>query len=271
MKKIFILILLLFILIGCNKDLPKLEKPNEIFVEENIVHFSKVENASHYVLSINGRLTTITDTKYELTQPGIYTIKVKAQAKGYNDSDYTEEVYHSILGTNPNLKYVFNLKSSKDLTILDLNIPNPKISINNISNDYIVYLYNTIQIKSDYLKTLTIGKYNYILNINDVPFEIEIEIINNDNPYLMINNNYYFNPALDIIIRFDPINSILQNISGDELTNKDFKLDDNVITINKDFINNYFDEHPEYSLYVLTIQFKQDNKTHLARVWIHKN
>lgn len=271
MKKIFILILLLFILIGCNKDLPKLEKPNEIFVEENIVHFSKVENASHYVLSINGRLTTITDTKYELTQPGIYTIKVKAQAKGYNDSDYTEEVYHSILGTNPNLKYVFNLKSSKDLTILDLSIPNPNITLSDVNAEYVLHIYDNVIIKSEYLKTLSVGTYNYVLTINDVPFEIEIEIIDSDEPYLMVNSNYYFNPLNHVIVRFDELNSTMIGISGSNLTKGDYRIVDNVITINKQFIKDYFDEHPEYSLYVLTIQFKQDNKTHLARVWIHKN
>ncbi|MFA7436233.1 MAG: hypothetical protein WC006_07730, partial [Bacilli bacterium] len=113
--------------------------------------------------------------------------------------------------------------------------------------------------------------YDYILTINDIPFAIQIETVNNDNPYLMINSNYYFNKALDIIVRFDNLGSTIQNISGDELTSNDYTLDDNELIINKEFIEKYFTEHNEYDVYILTIQFKKDNQTFLARVWIHNN
>jgi len=271
MKKIFILIFILFILVGCKKDLPKLDKPLNIFIEDNIINFSKVENASHYVLSINGSLTTITDTTYELSEPGIYVIKVKSQGKNYSDSGFTDEITHYILGENPNLKFVYNLHSAIDLVIYDLSLNNPSITLSDVNQEYLEYSNNTIKVNNDYLKTLNVGKHNYILTINDVPFGIEIEVIDNENPYLMICSNYYFNPSIDIVIRFDTLGSTLQKVTGENLETTNYTLNNNELTINKEFIKEYFEEHSEYNLYVLTFEFKKDNQTLLSKVWIHKN
>lgn len=271
MKKFLSLIFLIFILIGCQKELPKLDMPLNVFIEDNIINITEVPNASHYVLFINGKSTTITETTYLLTQPGVYTIKVKAQGKGYKDSDFTTEITHYILGDNPNLKYTYSLKSTSDLIIYDLSINNPSINLTKVDQEYVVYTNNMVQVKSDYLQTLSLGIHDFILTINDIPFKIQIEIIADETPYLMINSNYYFNRSLDIIVRFDELNSTVHSVSGDSLTISDYTLSEGMVRIDKEFMLKYFEEHPEYNMFVLTIRFQEDNKTHLARVWIHKN
>lgn len=271
MKKFLSLIFFIFILVGCQKELPKLDIPLNVFVEDNIINITEVPNASHYVLSINGKNTTITETTYPLTQPGVYTIKVKAQGKGYKDSDFTTEITHYILGDNPNLKYTYSLKSTLDLIIYDLSMNNPSINLTNVDQEYVIYTNNTVQIKSDYLHTLSLGMHDFILAINDIPFKIQIEIINDETPYLMINSNYYFNPSLDIIVRFDNLNSTVHSVTGASLTINDYTLSQKMLRIDKEFMLNYFEENPEYNMFVLTIRFQEDNKTHLARVWIHNN
>jgi hypothetical protein len=89
MKKLLIIILLLFTLQACKPDTKEeLVRPlNLRFTDE--IRFDTVEHATHYVLKINNEEIVIDTNHYLLTLEGTYTVRVKARAEGYYDSVYS--------------------------------------------------------------------------------------------------------------------------------------------------------------------------------------
>jgi hypothetical protein len=89
MKKATLLILLLFILIGCSQQ--QLSTPENLRFTDQI-YFDEVENATDYILNINGEEIKIAQTSYQITSEGTFLVKVKSTAKGYKDSPYSETI-----------------------------------------------------------------------------------------------------------------------------------------------------------------------------------
>ena len=90
MKKILLLILLVFTLQACKPDTKEeLDTPlNLRFTDE--IRFDTVPHATHYVLKINDEEVVIDTNHYLLTVEGTYSVRVKARAEGYYDSVYSE-------------------------------------------------------------------------------------------------------------------------------------------------------------------------------------
>jgi hypothetical protein len=269
MKKSFNVIFLICILVGCTQGLPQLNTPTNFIIEDDLITFTEVTDATNYIILINNEEIFITECSYKLNDPGIYSVKVKAQANGYKDSPYTKEITYLVAETNHNFGFVYSLKSNMDLTIYDITLTNPILELSNIDSGYIVYSNNSIKIKQEYLHTLTLGKHDYVLKINGFSYEIEIHIIDSEDPYLMIYSNYYFDQSRDMIIRFDTFDSKV-GVSGISLTEDNFTLTDDKVIVNKDFIQKYFEENPNINMYILTIHFEKGNNINLARIWLHK-
>lgn len=95
----------------------KLAAPSALSIYQNyFITFNAVEYAQSYTISINGDIFNVTSALYDIKSlyddPDEYTIKVKAQADGYLDSDYSTEltvstVIESIaLDSSPAISYV---------------------------------------------------------------------------------------------------------------------------------------------------------------------
>ncbi|MDO9629888.1 MAG: hypothetical protein Q7I99_08285 [Acholeplasmataceae bacterium] len=92
-KKLIILSLLLFTLSGCKPEGNiRLETPANLRYENFGLVFDAVENAEDYVIEINGVTYSTTNLQYDLNYFGDYQVRVKAQAKNYQDSYYTEKL-----------------------------------------------------------------------------------------------------------------------------------------------------------------------------------
>lgn len=268
MKKIVSLVILMVVLVGCQAELARLKTPQNLHIENGLIQFSKVENATNYIILMNGKEIPITETTYQLNDPGIYLIKVKAQAKGYQDSTYTKEITYTFAYKNDNFSFTYSLKSDSDLPIFDIVLTNPKVELDGVNQSYIYYSNNMIQIKKEFLHTLTVGKHDFALKINESTFAIYINIMDIEEPYLMINNNYYFDSAHDIVVRFDSFGYQVY-VSGNLLSESDFIQTENKVILDKHFIEKYFEENPHTSMYILTIHFENEEQTKLARIWLH--
>ena len=96
MKKIFMIVLLAFILYGCaEKSLEKLDTPKYLVFTDR-VYFNYVDHATSYILEINGVEYEITTNSYHFALEGDYTVRVKARAEGYEDSLYSEPIEFSL-------------------------------------------------------------------------------------------------------------------------------------------------------------------------------
>lgn len=94
MRKKFIGMVVLFFIIGlaaCTTPPPneafRLHVPRNITINRNILTFDSVEGAVTYSLSINGEITTITDTTYSFDADGDYRVRVQANSGDGNIAD----------------------------------------------------------------------------------------------------------------------------------------------------------------------------------------
>lgn len=98
MKKIkwllsILIICLTFAIVGCGKALAV---PENLAVEDNVLSWTAVENATNYIIDINGDEKITAKTTYSLSMltPGDYVIKVRARdsKNEFSDSDWSEEL-----------------------------------------------------------------------------------------------------------------------------------------------------------------------------------
>jgi|SRR5690554_2652004 len=96
MKKFVILLFLVFCS-SCSLFKPTLSIPSNIRVENNILHWNEVDNASKYIIIINEEKYTTTTNEYDLSSLdyGEYEIKIKAKADNYNDSKFSEIINYN--------------------------------------------------------------------------------------------------------------------------------------------------------------------------------
>lgn len=96
----FLFILSLSAFVACKKTTAvQLKRPTNVQINDNILSWNKVENASGYIVDVSGDKVSgdqksTTENKYdltELTEPSNYSIKVKTLGDGkkYSDSDWS--------------------------------------------------------------------------------------------------------------------------------------------------------------------------------------
>ncbi|HCZ25064.1 MAG TPA: hypothetical protein DHV05_09565, partial [Acholeplasmataceae bacterium] len=97
MKKIVFIMLFVLTLIGCTpSNSTVLDTPDNVRREGSRLLFDEVEHATKYVIEINGEVITVTDHFYDFVERGELSVRVKAQAEGYQDSAFTQ-IYQFIL------------------------------------------------------------------------------------------------------------------------------------------------------------------------------
>jgi len=112
MKKVFpivLLFLIVFLLVGCGKDNELvLETPTNVSVQDGIVTWNSVEDATEYVVVVGTHSFTVTTTTLDLNQlslvSGTYTIHVVAK-NGTNLSLPSSTVNYVVVNANYNSLY----------------------------------------------------------------------------------------------------------------------------------------------------------------------
>ncbi|MBN3490881.1 hypothetical protein JV173_05055 [Acholeplasma equirhinis] len=96
MKRSLLIIVLLFTLIlsACSRGvgLDRLDKPIGLTVYKNTISFGAIYNADKYIFNANGINIETEEPFLELTEEGIYNVRVKAVGEGYLDSLFSDMV-----------------------------------------------------------------------------------------------------------------------------------------------------------------------------------
>lgn len=94
MKKLLSL-LFIFLLVACSAK--TLSTPKNLRIEDDVLSWDKVDNASKYVILIDEDEYSSKANNFDLSflEAGTYEIKVKATAKGFNDSQYSDKIIYN--------------------------------------------------------------------------------------------------------------------------------------------------------------------------------
>lgn len=173
-KNILLFLVLILSLVSCDKStLTKLDTPT--LTENNgVINWEKIENASKYILYIDGSDEVDLDlniTSYELpyTEIGIHKVKIKAigDNEKYSDSDYSNTI-----------TYTVNAASKTKLETPVIEPLSSAISWSHVQNAIKYEIY----INDEYIESVSTNYYG-LSNYQNETILIKIRAVGNTNKY----------------------------------------------------------------------------------------
>lgn len=262
-EKIIIFLLIILSLYGYQTNDNQLATPSNVFLQHNIIRYDNVVNATHYVIDVNGEEIEITGTSYYIEAYGDITVRVKARAKDYKDSNYSSVLTLKRAFPFEDIRLNYSIHSSKDLHILTL--PENISTVGIMSDDIEIGMHdftkidNNLVFKQSYLNTLDKGVYTYAIDLRSFgSFTLEISITDNELPYLVSNNIQSFS-GNDLLLNFELFGGSFVGLSGNGITTDDYEITDSTVKISNGFLSQCAMENPEETALSITYDFVLDD------------
>jgi hypothetical protein len=263
MKKLLILSLLLFVLTGCEtKGAPRLDTPENIRHEGSRVLFDEVMHATIYIVEVNGFPYETESTYFDIVETGDISVRVKAQAEGYQDSVYSENYVFQIVSVLADQKYNYSIFSTFDLVIYqfgeDVLIDRISRTTGDLGLNNYSYEGRKLKLASSFLVLLSKGDHVFTVHVaNKGSFDVTITINEAGFPYMVSHRNVSFD-GRDITLLFALYeeayyDSEIIAVTATGLSATDYVINDNQLTIKASFIDQYFTNNPDKT--VLSIQY----------------
>ena len=149
----------------------------------------------------------------------------------------------------------YSLQSDFDLIVQNLPTKIEVLSIGkediHINKSYYFHGSNQLKFLSSYLRTLTLGKHHFICETIRGSFEVEINIINTDRPYLITNSTHITDFRKDLEFSFELFGGSIESLSGHDISSTQYVIAGSRITISKSFIQQQFNDNPALETIVL--------------------
>lgn len=97
----------------------QLSTPQNVSIEDNVLSWNKVYNGKEYVIKIDNNVYKTTEASYDLSflTPDTYEIKVKATGDNIRDSEWSEEITHTIYTPEEQIQVENDFIQSKILSV----------------------------------------------------------------------------------------------------------------------------------------------------------
>jgi len=148
--------------------------------------------------------------------------------------------------------YQYSKNSTQNIKILHLDITEDFYITNLdgdiLSNDDIIVKNDYYEIKSDYLLGLGVDDIDFYLYFGNYRTLISITLNDKDEPYMISSAIAYTDGTKDLMFQFEIFDGIVSQISNASLTSSDYELNDNLLTIKKEYLDDMFDITDEISI-----------------------
>lgn len=277
MKKLYILFIFVFLLMGCanNRD-TLLFVPTNLRFEDNTIVFDEVKHATHYVVELNGEDIIIEDHVYPIDTFGTYRVRVKAIAEGFEDSVFTRYVDFEYYLDIDHLTLNYSTFSTFDLCIYEsdndfqvIKIASDMLSLS--EEDYVIDQ-QKLYVKSSYLTTLTADRYRFNVQLNEGSFQLTLNMFNSTDGYMISDNSAYYDDLdHDLVFLFDFFDSTFNMLEEDLVSPTDYVLDEGRLTIKKTYIDHYFETNPRKTYLLIQFEIIHDDWVTTNAIFIFWN
>lgn len=279
MKKISLILSLIsvLLLVGCtdNKPLVRLSTPKNLVFSEDTLTFDAVDHATSYLILADDFSVTTQTNSYTFTGAGTYRVRVIAKADGYLDSLFSSQI-EVVIQTDPGdptptrLDAPTNLEFSENTLTFDAveHATNYKIIGDNID---VVVTTNHYTFTTDGVHRVSI--IAQASGYKDSLFSEEIEVIvvfEDSKPFVISTNGLTTNFESDIIITFESVGFTFKGLNGYEVTQSNYTYQNDVLTIDIEYIESVFDNNPERDSLIFSYTFEKETQTHLGFITIKK-
>jgi len=109
------------------------------------------------------------------------------------------------------------------------------------------------EIKSSYvLENAVDGNLSFILIFDDMQTTVKIEVSDKTEPYIISSSMISTDGKSDIVFQFELFDGSFKQVTSDEMSNSDYHIDNNYLTIDADFISMRFSDEDSFVVnYVL--------------------
>ena len=276
MKKIILITILLFTIIGCQKiEVNKeLTPPTNLTQVNNIISFDEVIHATSYILWINGEEHEIITNSYTLGLYGDFVVKVKAKADGYIESPYSNEIMFTLPMTFHDVRFNYSVHSDFDLHIYTFEEEVTTYSISGVlstleSTDFYI-TDQKLYLKSAYLKELTPQLYILTVSQGSIgSFTLTLSIVETEIPYIVSYNTVQYEQE-DSSFQFELFGGSILRLSGNDITSNEYIIDGNILTIKSTYIDTYFSSNPDQTSLSLKYDLYVDDTYVFGYIFINK-
>lgn len=115
-----------------------------------------------------------------------------------------------------------------------------------------------LSIDKDFFKEKTYGNHVILINTSDGILVIKVKVKDTRAPEVDDGPNIKYQTGKDVVVSFKLYDKELVGVSGNGLTEDDYKLNHQRITIDYEFIQTKFDENPARQTIIITAHFSQD-------------
>lgn len=224
-------------------------------VTDNTLTWDEVEFASTYNLIINGEEYISADTEYDLSEltKGVYTVYIQAV---YPDSESNlSEAFifgYDLLEVGTS-QYQYSQNSTIDIntffTGLDFEVyaQNANQEFIDASNVFEV-VDETLHIKSSYLVGQPIGQHQFYVIYDGNRMMLDVQITDVDTPYIISSTLIDVFGGHSVQLQFELFGGVIYSINGTAEDNVLYSIDDNILTIEKEFIDEKLESTDEFVL-----------------------
>lgn len=231
--------------------------PETFTIENGTLEWEDLD-AESYILEVNGEEETITDNQYSLEAEKHYDIRIKA-IYPEGESLYSETVtINNFSQVSQTYTIQYSLESETDPMVYLSSAPENLTMEDNVAigeDDYRLQG-NRLSIDKDAIQSLGEGSHEILFSTEDGLYQIDFEIEDNINPKVISNTTMTYQEGQDIIVKVETYGEGTHSLSGgtdDNLSEDEYVIDGNTITIKSSYFDRLFEDNPDRSSVIMNL------------------
>ena len=279
---IFLTITFLLFLVSCTNNITA----PVISVTDYQINWAQIKGINEYELLVKDittndsslnlddqRITVNTNTYnlQSLSENHKYEISVRSIQKSKHSIYSNVVIFEYFLPSEISYEFSFDSNSVDDFALYDESIPTVYYIKQNselVSENNYYFKYGILFISNEYLQGFSEGVIFQLYSESGI-INLSLNYILNEKPFLRSNNSITF-AGEDILMVFELCGGEIIDIGGNDITENDYTLDNNILIIDANFIQNLFDENSERNSVILYYQLKKDDQVIIGHIFISR-
>lgn len=244
-----------------------------VTIEDNTISWLAIDDSISYNVNINGTNYNTIELSYSLDEfdPGMLVVSVQALFP-IGDSNFCNHIYFEYdLTDNDLIKVNYSINSTKDILIFDIDYSTYTYVTN--EDGFILTLNEVVSsddsyltLQSDFVKSLNIGINHIFIVQGEYKTEIEINLTEKTDPYIITGTGIYTDGSVDIKFQLELFGGELYSVNGAAEDTVLYDFSQAVITIHKEFIAEKFLTE---ELFVLSFAINKDDTSVVGYMFFH--
>ena len=136
--------------------------------------------------------------------------------------------------------------------------------------DHFIHDRQGLKIKSDYIKTLSVGSHGFTIFSEAGDFNLILNVIDTTRPYIISKSTVSSDFLSNQIFIFELFGGTIKSVSGHDISSSDYTIRGNELTIKKGFIRDVFESDETLETLVIGYQLEVDSHIVFGYIFINK-